>query len=701
MRNMIRRIVLFALVFACLLMPMRVLAAESELVTLDWYTDITVIVSYDVSEPRIVLISPSGDRYTSDSQYTLVERARGVVYYHIADAEGGTWRIEYDKGGNTKLDVEVVPWIRPINAVAITVGALEKNSYGELTLNGTLTVEYDGRYNYDLYAVKLDDAGNITTKLLLDESWSTGGETETFNVSLKNVPDGEYHLYAEAYVQLESGAELQSCVQSNAKFTVDGNTATGDESCLTLACDLTENSLQIRFDGVDMEDRLTSAAIVVTQENVEDTLETATFSPDEVFEDSVLFDPADGVLTVQISGQGYSGKFYAWSRTVRPVLPLTIRFDTPEQTNAQNAAIFFDAGAEQFSGAIWRGESRQEVLFNGSGTMQVALEPMEVNELAVTVEQDGVSYRISHRVSVDSIPPSIDLYGVTDSMRTEEQSLLLVGQTESGATLLCNGMQVALDERGGFEVEQTLADGENTIRFEATDAAGNRAIRTVTVTKGVVGAAAETTRQSGGERHTGGIPYVMIGSFAGALLLFGALWFCAMLLRKKQKKTGEKRSPVLPLLAVFFGFASLVCAGLAVWQMMTASRLTDALQGDSLVQLIKNQSVSDTAQQIRTRNAAQNRGWLCVIVAGASLLLCLGFAILPPIIRKQRKKRQSKPRKEKPIKQKPVKPARPMGVAQQTGPAGGAQLTGSFCPDCGAQNKPGSKFCERCGHPLL
>jgi hypothetical protein len=54
-----------------------------------------------------------------------------------------------------------------------------------------------------------------------------------------------------------------------------------------------------------------------------------------------------------------------------------------------------------------------------------------------------------------------------------EPSLLVVGQTEVGASVRLNGRELAVDSRGGFQSLVNLVEGENLIKAEVIDRAGN------------------------------------------------------------------------------------------------------------------------------------------------------------------------------------------------------------------------------------
>jgi flagellar hook assembly protein FlgD len=77
------------------------------------------------------------------------------------------------------------------------------------------------------------------------------------------------------------------------------------------------------------------------------------------------------------------------------------------------------------------------------------------------------------RVFLKTRPPALSLSSVKEGMEISEPSLLVVGQTEVGAAVRLNGRELAVDSRGGFQGLVNLVQGDNLIKAEAVDRAGN------------------------------------------------------------------------------------------------------------------------------------------------------------------------------------------------------------------------------------
>ena len=77
------------------------------------------------------------------------------------------------------------------------------------------------------------------------------------------------------------------------------------------------------------------------------------------------------------------------------------------------------------------------------------------------------------RVFLKTRPPALSLSSVKEGMEVTEPSLLVVGQTEVGSSVRLNGRELAVDSRGGFQGLVNLVQGDNLIKAEAVDRAGN------------------------------------------------------------------------------------------------------------------------------------------------------------------------------------------------------------------------------------
>lgn len=98
---------------AALMMTSCVKTAENSttnIFNIDSSCDMAVTLYYDVEEPTITFIMPSGTKISADDLPT--DRDNGEVCYHIANAAAGQWQMNYDKKNNGTLEVNWAPGLK-------------------------------------------------------------------------------------------------------------------------------------------------------------------------------------------------------------------------------------------------------------------------------------------------------------------------------------------------------------------------------------------------------------------------------------------------------------------------------------------------------------------------------------------------------------------------------------------------------------
>ena len=85
-------------------------------------------------------------------------------------------------------------------------------------------------------------------------------------------------------------------------------------------------------------------------------------------------------------------------------------------------------------------------------------------------------------VVVDTRAPALTLVSPADDVTTFDGTVEVSGTTEPGVTLIVNGFSAAVALDGSFSIRIGLPEGRNTIVAMATDAAGNVATASATVT---------------------------------------------------------------------------------------------------------------------------------------------------------------------------------------------------------------------------
>jgi len=115
-----------------------------------------------------------------------------------------------------------------------------------------------------------------------------------------------------------------------------------------------------------------------------------------------------------------------------------------------------------------------QVAVDGSGNAIAVWEQHNIN---------GLSHIWSNRyVKPDTTPPSLSLDRPSDGLTTETPVVTVSGTTEPDAALSINGILAAVEIDGSYSCTIALVEGINTIAATATDASGNSATASVSVT---------------------------------------------------------------------------------------------------------------------------------------------------------------------------------------------------------------------------
>jgi|YNPBryantNP2012_1023418.scaffolds.fasta_scaffold00219_22 flagellar hook assembly protein FlgD len=109
----------------------------------------------------------------------------------------------------------------------------------------------------------------------------------------------------------------------------------------------------------------------------------------------------------------------------------------------------------------------------GKFDVDVVLEEGENVVRVEAIDAVGNASVEERRVYLRTRPPALSLTTVRDGMTVREPSFLVVGRTEPQTLVRLNGRELAVDSQGGFQGLVNLVEGENIIRVEALDRAGN------------------------------------------------------------------------------------------------------------------------------------------------------------------------------------------------------------------------------------
>lgn len=628
-RIFIRVMTAVMVVLAILIGSLTASAAVGPLVTLESSMDITIIVGYDTEKPKVVFVAPGNKRYEKAEDFDEVIDGDNATYYYISSAASGDWTVEYEKGKNKEITIDVLPWHKSISIEKFSVTTQPTADRPLPSIKGSLTVNYaNNYYKYIISAVQQDADGNITNRIELCQGSGYGGSEETtFETYPEILMDGQYTVMAEVYAEDNTGVEVRDSMLAADTLTISGNTTQGKEECLDIDCNITDGTVDIYFDPAAQECRCDEYALIIVQG---DQRLAEQLYNEESFSDHILFDPADGDITVQVNARDRDTGYISWSKTFKPTLPISLEIETEEITNSQTAVVSFDAGEGQYPGRIMLGEEKMELVWSGKNTAQIALENLEVNDLLIQVEDNNVCYSVTKRISVDTMPPYIDIYGAEGDMVTSEDIIKFTGKTDA-EELSCNGEKVDCDEKGCFSITGKMDKDEKEFIFEASDSAGNITKRSIRVTR-------KSYVEAGKKKEKKGVMPLLITmgiAFFMAALTAGL----SLLMIKKKEKKGVAVKPVPTVIGSFMVSAAVTLIGVGVWQLIMHLKLAKELTGESFVKLLKNSTMTEVAAKIDDKKNYLTSSIISFSVAAGLIIIMIVISIIKK--KAQKKKAQA------------------------------------------------------------
>jgi parallel beta-helix repeat protein len=188
---------------------------------------------------------------------------------------------------------------------------------------------------------------------------------------------------------------------------------------------------------------------------------------------------ADGLRTIRARAYDVAGKSLETSVTVRIDTYISLELQSPENGALFNTTMVNVTG---------KAEAQANVTVNGvratqdsDGNFEVTLTLREGKQDIVAVAEDAAGNIISDRrtVTVDTIPPGLELDYPNDGLNLSTHDVVFRGMTDPGVLLLIGGRPFLTELNGSFAALLTLPEGNNSITVKAVDAAGN--FRSITI----------------------------------------------------------------------------------------------------------------------------------------------------------------------------------------------------------------------------
>jgi flagellar hook assembly protein FlgD len=362
--------------------------------------------------------------------------------------------------GTTLVLLFPMDWVRTPNVtVSMEHRAISPNGDGNLD---TLPVVYSLSTDATVTVEVLDESRSPVRMLIQEELQATGQHTVVWDGLDRLgqvVPDGRYHFRVTAQ-------------------------ATVQKSSSTAQVDIDTQPPIIRLANLPEDTQVGGDTDELLIEGVTDPDATVWlndwFQPLEVTESgsfSVIYTLKEGDNQIELIAVDPAGN---QASLVRKVALLT----KPPEVVVLNPpdGLWINERMLSVQGTVPAGIRVQvngtgaEVDEEGNFNVDVVLDEGE-NIIRVeaidAVENVSVEER---RVYLRTQPPPLSLTTVREGMTVRETSLMVVGQTAPQANVWLNGREMVVDSQGGFQGLAELIEGDNIIRVEAMDRAGNTAV---------------------------------------------------------------------------------------------------------------------------------------------------------------------------------------------------------------------------------
>ena len=651
--------------------PCIIYAGETQTVKLEETTDVIFVFQYEGETPSVVLTSPEGTIYDSDDDYARCEKNEDISYYYISGAKSGDWKVECDKKNNERVDLDVLRWYREISVESFFTDSIEEEN---VKVHTKVISDLDEHYDWYIYAVTKDSAGKINGQKELKKSGARTNRDEETSVSLESLPDGKYYLMMEAVVTYSDGTEMSESAEISDLFEITGHTEGLEKSVVTI---LDQTKGQLSIDWSECEEIQSPCIVAVFQDDMNEP-DFYQEVEDEPYCD-VLLDSESKTDPKIVLTHRKNNTQKQYERIIPLDSGVSINVETEEQTAERMMTVTYDTGdIEEIFVQIFINDEEQTYHLQGQGVFGVLLNDMEVNEVDIQYQVNDVYYLTSKRIIVNTLPPSLTLYGTDQVIRTADKTVTISGLLKNGVKLLVNGDEQVLNEDGTFSVTVTIDSDEQTITFAGVAENGVQAVRTVKAQRVKEGADLATR---GLKTETGSIDkkkilFIEIVSVAAVGLILIA---AGLVLGRKYKGIDW----FFRIVIFFLSLSGILGAGLCIYCAYRYTAVSKSISGDELMNILTKATENelwDRLDEAELWSGAAKQGGIFAGICFMAVIVLTGIRVIvgkATGILEEKKNAMARvnKRKRKSYRNKEI-----------------------VCPRCGSANKGNARYCSKCGH---
>ncbi len=462
-----KKILLLIITLSLLSFPFITASAEVLEGDLDYLTSVqdTVFwISWDVSTPDIELIAPNGTIYDPTANYSNASTIinENSIYFILKNAPAGQWKVRYDKGDNTKLDISMHKYQSPIYIQSFTIDEVYNNV---ISVNFNVSGEQNIVYDYKITAV-VDYSGDEID--LGAEGRSYVGASETRTVYLDNLPTySDYKLKLQVWYSSD-GADIIDFTYSPS-FAYTNSFLESFKTDYELTVNPESGVLKVSIPNANW--RISSFIVAVFENGESDPVMYNEYESENVYNIQLAFDPSATKVDIEVTAKVNGVPSSPVRKTFNPN---DFRLSIPNGNSFNTLYLpmnYTNLNDQLITVAI--NEYQTEIKLNGDGDVNIELGD-DWNSLSISyVDEENITWTIVRDVFIDRIAPILNLSQSYDSMVIDSDSISINGNVIDCNKVTINGETISIDKNGLFSWDFSLTTGANTIELVASDAVGN------------------------------------------------------------------------------------------------------------------------------------------------------------------------------------------------------------------------------------
>lgn len=678
--------ILCTFVLLMLSFPLSALAETktADLIKLEADTNISVVIEYDSEMPAISFVAPDNTVLkASDSNVTVVN-GNMAVNYQIRNASAGQWKINYDKKSNSKLNYTVVPFADDFWIDSFTVGAVDE-SYVPVSFMAGYTS--DVSYSYQIEAVTLDSNAQVSGAKQLTNGYATSNDECKINVNISSLETyDKYYLMLTVFYDDSSGLRITDSQVSTSSFAYTKGSAS--DAIENFVVDVDLSAYTVYIDWTDYKVYADKFVVALFSSDDETTpIAFTETSGDETYA-SFSMNSDIAKYTLKLSYVGYDGTSQACIKKF-DLNDTSTAFEitTPENTNSRQAEIKYTAGADIPVTISVNGTETESTVAKGSSSIAVNLADGNNDVVIRYSVADNVYFIKKKSIDVDAVAPVLKLYENLNHITTTQMSYTVVGEAEYGCKVKVNDKEIETDANGAFSYKVQLSPGENIIKVEAVDAAGN-----VTACYALVNQVSSV------------ISFNSVSLKDFAVMIVSAVFILILTIlyiTLVKRKTNENKERIVVKLVKSMVIAlcafSAVDLALLIWRIAVRLQLQKLFNSMAYYNLVES-SFDEAYGKIASYNNTFKEILILSVILVALVLFVLLFSRLLKKLKnlKPKLKKEKANRKPPEITTVPTSEKTPQQQEEQPSDTNKA----FFCPQCGEKHDSKPKFCGRCGYRI-